>query len=303
MVNKRRLSSSIELLEDCDYPHQTTDARKEVQMDVPVRLQGSNPIVFSVDDDKTGDAYFVLGIRKCGSTLLNQICRSLAKVNSVLFVDVAGTFFRNDIKAGRWLTDPAVVAVLRPGNAYGGFRDMPVCFGREALFVSSPKVLLFRDPRDALVSEYFSNAYSHMLPQGGEAQASARDHLLAERQKALESTTDDYVIARVDQMRRTFLEYRFILSDSRLLTLKYEDVVFDKPKMVRAIVEHFGWRCSDFAMGKIVERVDVRPTSENPKAFVRKVTPGDHQEKLKPATIRFLNDKLRDVLDLYGYQT
>jgi hypothetical protein len=271
-------------------------------MNIVVTLANGSSTPFSIDGSGRGRPFFVLGVRKCGSTLLNKVCSLLARANSKPFVDVAGTFFRNDVNAGGWMNDPAVRKILRPGNVYGGFRNMPICLKDTAAFVNAGKLLMVRDPRDALVSEYFSNAFSHLIPNTDDGAVGASANLLAQREKALGSTIDGYVRGRAKLMRRTFLEYADIWSDPDILRLRYEEIIFDKPKLVGDIVSHFRWTCSDDMLSNIVEQVDIRVEVENPKSFVRRVTPGDHREKLSQQTIEFLNSELTDVLTHYGYE-
>jgi hypothetical protein len=45
----------------------------------------------------------------------------------------------------------------------------------------------------------------------------------------------------------------------------------------------------------------VVPSEERPTAFVRRVVPGDHLEKLAPATIEELNSRFSDFLHAFGY--
>jgi hypothetical protein len=47
---------------------------------------------------------------------------------------------------------------------------------------------------------------------------------------------------------------------------------------------------------------DIRPKNEQPTAFVRKVTPGDHREKLSSECIAKITETLRPAMDLFGYQ-
>lgn len=47
--------------------------------------------------------------------------------------------------------------------------------------------------------------------------------------------------------------------------------------------------------------MDRRPAQERPDKHVRRVTPGDHREKLQPATIARLNEAFGDVLERFGY--
>ena len=270
-------------------------------MQISIKLEGLPAITFTVKENVHGAPFFVLGLHKCGSTLMTKISAALCEINKVHCVDIAGTFFRHNVAAKSWVADPAVADVLKPGNAYIGFRNMPVCFQEHPLFMTGRKILLIRDPRDALVSKYFSTAYSHGIPKGEADDAGARGSLLAKRKNALESRIEDYVLEQATLLGKAFMRYRNICSDPNLLLLKYEDCIFDKANMIGKILDHFGWTCSESSLNALLRSVDVRPQTENPKAFIRKVTPGDHREKLSPETIGLLNQKLTEILDFYGY--
>jgi hypothetical protein len=270
-------------------------------MEVNVNIPGIDQVKFDVELNGHGRAFFVLGIRKSGSTLLNRICATLARFNSVNFVDIAGTFFQNNIPVSDWINEPAVRRALRPGNAYGGFRNLPICFVGTGVFRNARKLLLVRDPRDALVSEFFSNAYSHSIPASENAAEGVSGNILLERKKALESSIQEYVLARAPLMKRTFMEYEPIMQDPQALILKYEDVVFRKREMIDSILAHFRWASGHHAITKLLDKVDIRPTEENPTAFIRKVTPGDHREKLSHEAIARLDIELREPLGLFGY--
>ncbi|HEX3430351.1 MAG TPA: sulfotransferase domain-containing protein [Rhizomicrobium sp.] len=270
-------------------------------MQIRVNLPAIGAVQFEIEAHGHGRAFFVLGIRKSGSTLLNRTCAALARNSSVNYVDIAGTFFQNNIPVSEWVNERALRKVLRPGNAYGGFRNMPMCFTGTGIFTNAKKVLLVRDPRDALVSEFFSNAYSHSMPAKQAFEMGATANIMLERRKALQSTIEEYVFSRVPLMRRTFLEYRPITTDPNALILKYEEVVFRKREMIDAILKHFRWECAGPAITKLLDKVDVRPVEEDPTAFIRKVTPGDHREKLSSRAIAELNTQLREVMDLFGY--
>jgi hypothetical protein len=270
-------------------------------MQIPVKIPGAPPVIFEVNAQGRGKPVFVMGIRKCGSTMLNQICRALANLNSVNFVDVAGTFFQHNIAVGGWVRNESVRKLLRSGNVYAGFRNMPWCLQDTTPFINARKIFLVRDPRDALVSEYFSNAYSHQIPDAKDDYAGARGQLLVQRKKALESPIDAYVRERARLMLRTFLEYRSIYEDPSALKLKYENIVFDKRGMISDIVAYLKWTCAEPAVAKILDRFDVRPEVEDQTSFIRKVTPGDHKEKLSAETISFLNRELAEALEIYGY--
>ena len=98
------------------------------------------------------DTCFVLGIRKCGSSIMNSMIADLARLNGRHYLDIAGGFFQSDVPERVWRHDPAACGALVPGQVHGGFRAMPLIFAGHPIFTAARKILLVRDPRDALVS-------------------------------------------------------------------------------------------------------------------------------------------------------
>lgn len=258
-------------------------------------------VKFTLDESKPGPAYFILGVRKSGSSMFNRICKLLAKHNNYNFVDIAGSMFSNNVNAGMWLKDPALNDIMMGGNVYGGFRNFPVSIADNPIFTNGKKVLLIRDPRDALVSEYFSNAYSHSLPSAKAGDGSVRENLLRQREEALSKPIAEYVAQRANLMRKTLDEYKSLLKDRNTKIFKYEDIIFNKKELIQTVVAHFGWECKPRQLEAILGWVDVKPNQENPTQFIRKVTPGDHREKLDTSTIKQLDGELEPVLKTFGY--
>jgi Sulfotransferase domain len=257
-------------------------------------------IVFSVDDSKPGNAYFMMGVRKSGSTMFFKIAHFLARRSGYHYVDVSATLFPKNISVGQWVRDPSISNIIRGGNVYAGFRVFPSGAMENPIYQEAKKVLLIRDPRDALVSEYFSNAYSHSLP-AATGNSGPRESLLQQRQIALATPIDEYVSTRMPVMRRTLQEYEPVLKDPKALILKYEDIVFRKADMINRILAHFNWQCSPQEIESIVGKVDIKPDKEDPKQFIRRVTPGDHRDKLQPSTISRINHELAGILTAMGY--
>lgn len=114
-------------------------------------------------------------------------------------------------------------------------------------------------------------------------------------------TIDEFVIQQAAGMNEAMLSYRPILSDEQLLILRYEDVIFNKGELLTILCDHYGWQVSEQDRTDILHHVDVRPKVEDPARFIRKVTPGDHLQKLKPATITKVNGLVREAMDTYGY--
>jgi len=157
-----------------------------------------------------------------------------------------------------------------------------------------------RDPRDALVSEYFSNAYSHAIPEG-DSSSGVRGELLAERQTALASPIEDYVLGRAPALQRTYQEYLKLFGERRPAIFRYEDYIFRKDKLIEDIGTVIGCKFDAHFVKLVLSWADVRPESEDPHRFVRKVSPGDHTDKLPPDCVRKLNDWFRPEMKHFGY--
>ena len=259
-------------------------------------------VEFDIDDGRDDEpAGFLLSVRKSGSSIFTNMGRSLARANKRPFVDVAHPFFDADVPPRDYAVAPELVDLLRPGVTYGGFRNMPLAFLGHELFDAGPKILFVRDPRDAIVSEFFSMAWSHPLPGTDAGPGGVSSDIRRLREKARSEEIDAYALRQAAAMRMTIMQYEPVIGSPTLIVLKYEDYIFDKGALLRRIADHFGWRADDRLVDLILAWADVRPVHEDPTKFVRRVTPGDHLEKLLPATIAELNERLRPALELFGY--
>ncbi len=232
---------------------------------------------------------------------MNSMVADLARLNGRAYLDIAGGFFQADIPERVWRTDPVSRNLLIPGQVHGGFRAMPLIFASHQIFIAARKILLVRDPRDALVSEYFSNAFSHSLPQL-DAGGGATDEMLALRRDALLASIEPYVLKQAAALTQSFMEYAAVLGDPRLRVFRYEDVIFAKRQWVLDMSAHFGWPPPPpDVMDGMMGWADVLPDAERAGQFIRKVRPGDHKDKLSPATIERLNAIMAPALALFGY--
>jgi hypothetical protein len=254
-----------------------------------------------IDCQRGGAACFLLGIRKCGSTLLNQLCASLAQFNSCNLVQVAPGFFFANVLDTEWRYDPAVGVLFHGGNIYGGFRELPEVVAAHPVFRDGLKFLLVRDPRDALVSDYFSTAYAHPIPERRDGASPVTDVMEQARRRALGKSIDEFVVRAARSMRQAFLSYADVARSARTRVARYEDYIFRKPELVRHLARQFGLTVDDGQIDQMMSWADKRPVEEDPTAFVRRVTPGDHRIKLRPDTIAALNEILKPAMEAFGY--
>lgn len=156
-----------------------------------------------------------------------------------------------------------------------------------------------RDPRDILVSEYFSLGWIH-----SDKDWNASDQ--KRRQTIREMSIDQYVLKQ-DKINPYPLweRYRPILSLSRqpdITIVRYEDMVnqFDRwllPVLQLLELEPIN-RWQKTLQGHY--RDEFQP-GESPGSHKRNVAPGDHRSKLLPETIAILNQQFEPVLSLLNY--
>ena len=160
------------------------------------------------------------------------------------------------------------------------------------------RIVQVRDPRDILVSEYFSLGWLH-TDQSWTDQAKKR------RQKIQTVPIDEYALNQEQYNKYSLLE-RFqplesLLQDHGTLVVTYECMVTDFDRWLEQVLEfvfdspalplkaHFSKRFRD----------EFVPSQAG--GHKRKITPGDHKNQLADETIEQLNEKYSKVLGRLGY--
>jgi hypothetical protein len=160
-------------------------------------------------------------------------------------------------------------------------------------------VLVVRDPRDILVSDYYSIAYSHAIPDGEK-----RDIYLSRRQAALESTLDEYVLNNANKLKAIFEKYEFHLFSvcSQVHVARYEDMVVDFASWVDALLLAAGLEIPVSMRDELIRNHEERrPRGENVHNHLRRGIPSEHKEKLKSQTIQELNHTFEAPLNRFKY--
>lgn len=241
---------------------------------------------------------YVFSLPKAGSVLLDNIMRGLSEQVGVTYVSLMGEFF----KLGLAEQDvPSTTSNVFADNGYcfGGFRAFPKTF--EIPNLSTRKsIFLLRDPRDMLVSHYFSMRSSH--PDPGKILTTSRQSL-PRRDKALVMSVDEYALDLASYYVRQLSRYIDVFKDhpENFTVFRYEDVIFEKRAWVSDICRAFNWNVSERARNKIADKNDVVPSAENEAQHIRQVTPGDGMRKLQPETIEKLNELFEPQLAHFGY--
>jgi hypothetical protein len=234
---------------------------------------------------------YIFAFTKSGSTLLNNMVAAYCQYIDVPTFSLFGAAFEQGIHT-QHIQEDALVCFKKTGYIYTGFRHFP---GFDLDVTGAPAILLTRDPRDMLVSLYYSVLKSHLIPRGLESFKLAR--------KATESIDiNEFVIKKADYLAMQFKRYKNSLAGSDLKVYRYEDVIYEKEEWLADVVGKLGVRYDHKHLVNIAKHFDVIPDTENENEHVRQVHPGDHTKKLTPETIQELNKLLSGFLAYFDYE-
>lgn len=241
---------------------------------------------------------FAFSIHKAGSTLMHQMINDVCQLAGIPAVTIPDILFLEGYM-DTWQADERLAELIQPGRVYYGFRFLPSFLASENVRLCEKKsVLLVRDPRDALVSEYFSFGGKYVSHQQPEKNV---ENFIKNIMKTADLDIDAYVLQSADVHFSKLLEYKNGLDFNNVLLRRYEEIFFDKESFLRDIFTHFELAVDGQIIKKVAKNHDVRPQKEDPSKHIRKATPGDHREKLKPETIDKLNTVFSDICKEYGY--
>lgn len=162
-------------------------------------------------------------------------------------------------------------------------------------------VIMVRDPRDMLVSAYYSYSKSHAPPKS-KSKAAEFQQL---REKLSKMSVDEYVIDMCQNTKWRLGQY-LNLQDSTpsVCILRYEDMIADFSTWLEKLLEHCEWQISKQLKDQLLKEAEQskRLKKEDHSSHRRQVTPGDHKRKLQDNTITYLNEYFEEALSELGYQ-
>jgi hypothetical protein len=198
--------------------------------------------------------------------------------------------FNQGVATGQIAGD-AEKLISEPGRIYLGFRHYPQFEFR--IPPHSKTILLVRDPRDILVSLYFSVKHSHALKNESIVRSNFDANIMS---------IDEFVIEKAQSIFGIFQSYHANLVNGASKVYRYEDVVFGKISWLRNMIETLELPINKRVIKKIAKGHDVKPLKEDITKHVRSVIPGDHTRKLEAATIYQLNQIFSSILKTYNYK-
>lgn len=162
-------------------------------------------------------------------------------------------------------------------------------------------VIMIRDPRDVLVSAYYSYSTSHSVPHAKDK----AEEFLELRERISTLSVDDYVKEMCSDTEKVMSQYVQLNStcpSARIM--KYEDMISDFSEWFETLINHCGWTVSAELRAQIeAQAAKARtPSGEDSSRHRRQVLPGDYKRKLQPETITYLNHHLADCLRSFDYR-
>ena len=243
---------------------------------------------------------------KAGSMVLHRVLKDICELNRIRYYSPS----KSELPFERMFAGHDFI-VRRRG-----------CFGPIRFFVPTQAldeasiILHLRDPRDVLVSMFYSYCYMH----AGEIEAHT-----GYRKAVAEAGIDQFVL---DMVGSPFYGYRGdygigsrykkhvgnvldryqryldeLLDRPTTIVVSYEQMVLSFPAWLEKIVSAFDPVDPEETRAIVTARHanSVAAGEEDVWSHKRKVTPGDHREKLRPETIQQLDEIFAVTLEMLGY--
>jgi len=269
---------------------------------VIIQIKNSNETLQMEIPEKKKDfpSFYLLGIHKSGSSMMTNAMKNILTSIDQPMIDIESFIFSNGHNFNH--VDVPADLFQKRGYAYVGFRDDFITnyeFSPDNKFI-----LLVRDPRDAIISLFFSVKQSHVVPKG---EGAGKEALLRNRSKLLNVTDPnqeiDYLMKCARTYKKRFLNYFEFFKNKQVQVYRYEDVIFNKYVWFSRMIDFIGIDVSPEIIERAVTRVDSVPESEDPSKHVRQVIPGNYRKHFNDEVIGMLNEELKDVLPIFHYDS
>jgi len=238
-------------------------------------------------------------VHKCASGYVGRILKRVAAEAGILPIDLEAYFWiygdiLRDIYKGEKISGDKY---KKQGYYYGPFRHWLPSL-RDTLD-DYRVICMLRDPRDVLTSLYYSVAYNQVDP--GRKSGGIKG-FRAYRKETLGMTIDDFVLKEADGFLSRYKIYcKEFLKRDNVLFIRYEDMICDFKDWLERILNFLNIEISEGTKKAIIEKASGSVKKENKSRHRRKVTPGDHKEKLRSDTIKELNRKYGEILTELEY--
>jgi hypothetical protein len=236
---------------------------------------------------------------KCASSFVPQLFSVILKNSDYELVDYAGAIWHlgNKFNLGtphmdclqNFLEKSYSDLYSLHGRIYGPQR-VPLDFpGRDKF----KNIFFLRDPRDVLISAYFSFAFTHPEPLNN----ISRKEFLKRRNRLHQQGIDQYVLEEAKQwIVPLYSQYKHLRETAPdYIYLKYDFFKNQTPDFIRAIADFLVLLPTQEDIELLTKQASPVQTTEVMK-HQRSGKNGQYLDKLHPETVEKLNDILAEVL-------
>ena len=262
-----------------------------------IEIEGKK-LTVSIKTPKDRESFFLFGVHKSGSTLLNAIVSDVCRRAGIPTINLPLACFEKNININKKENATQLAKFLQyRGYAYIGARTF-WCSNIAFDFTKLRKVLLVRDPRDAVISYYYSDMLSHKIPEGNEGWKELRQSLSAANDV---NDLEDYLNSKIAWLNQTYSGYAPLIEGANMRIYRYEDVIFYKREWIRNMCDYLEIEISNSDMNTIADKHDLIPAEERPELHIRQVMPGNYKKHFSKKTVDLLNNGLQNVIERFGY--
>lgn len=252
----------------------------------------------SIFNSTLPESVYFYTFHKCASTLFSGYV--LKNIDGLHNIDYASQIFSGKRNAQKKLT------FKKRGFIYGPIRISADETGPVGRMLVKPTInhsfirdkiaiFLVRDPRDILVSSYYSFGFTHALSMVDEI----RDMQEAKRRMIREQTIDEYVLQEVENQIKFFnILYNLSIACDRSVILRYEDMIDSFNSFAEQLLRYVSLR---YDVIQSIYKKSRPQKTEDITSHRRSGQVQGFRHKLEEHTIEALNEKLADTLTLFGY--
>lgn len=229
-------------------------------------------------------------MHRSGSTAQIDLLKYMAKYTNTIhryFAPAVENFNVGKSKTIHQLP-PGIARSMSPKKGvYGPFRR----FTEVPNLKDYNVIMSLRDPRDVLVSLYYSNVFYHSPPKD----PTLAKKFLNNRKKNRAEGIDKFSLNSADSIFKIYNEYKKAYEKYPALLVTYAEMVMNYKSYIKKILDYCG--CSEIHKDMLrFEKSFQPPKKENVKVHKRQYLPKDYQRKLKPNTITQLTTKFKPIL-------
>lgn len=227
---------------------------------------------------------------RCGSQFMKKILHQLEDDNTPKVLDYEAYLFFNKKITGNILENYHLFEKSFPLKGYL-FGPLYHCLDKLFQIKEFKQFCILRDPRDVLVSHYFSLGFSHTIT----------DIDASERRKNVASMTiDEFVLSPkyLDEIMDRYSKYLnvFKVADLNRPLYLYEDMISSFPVFLESLVDYMQINVAATKLAEILNEDHFKVIKEDKLSHKRCGSWGQFKGKLKKETIVELEKKLGNIL-------